>query len=118
MYFGISKKPWLSALMFTFGSFDPRFALMALPLLVWYNRKNISVFAVGTIIFLSITNLPFFLYYGIGFAFLNATVRGEIVSQMYAYDWILFYSILALTLVEMVTILSKKVKNTGGILRE
>jgi hypothetical protein len=118
MYFGISKKPWLSALMFAFGSFDPRFALMALPLIVWYNRKNISVFAVGTIIFLSITNLPFFFYYGIGFAFLNATVRGGIVSQMYAYDWIPFYSILALTLVEMVTILSKKVKNTGGILRE
>jgi hypothetical protein len=72
----------------------------------------------GTIIFLSITNLPFFLYYGIGFAFLNATVHGEIVSQMYAYDWIPFYSISVLTLVEMVTILSKKnEKHTGHLER-
>jgi hypothetical protein len=108
MYFGVSKKPWLSALMFAFGSFDPRFALMALPLIVWYNRKTISAFTVGTIIFLSTTNLPFFLYYGIGFAFLNANLRGSIISQMYAYDWIPFYSIIVLTLVEMVNTLSKK----------
>ncbi|MCJ7631697.1 hypothetical protein MUP77_04750 [Candidatus Bathyarchaeota archaeon] len=66
MYFGTIKKPWLSALMFAFGSFDPRFSLLALPLIAWYNRKTISAFIVGTIIFFLITNLPFFLYYGIG----------------------------------------------------
>ena len=110
MYFGTIKKPWLSALMFAFGSFDPRFALLALPLIVWYNRKTISRFIVGIIIFLLITNLPFFLYYGIGFAFLRATVSGEIVSQMYAYDWIPFYSVLVLTLVELATVLNKNVK--------
>jgi hypothetical protein len=56
------------------------------------------------------TNLPFFLYYGIGFAFLRATVSSEIVSQMYAYDWIPFYSVLVLTLVELATVLDKNVK--------
>jgi hypothetical protein len=110
MYFGTVKKPWLSALLFSFGVFDPRFALMAFPLIVWYNRRSIFAFVAGTAVFLCATNLPFFLYQGVGFAFLSATVSGRIVSQMYAYDWIPFYSILALTLVELFTVLSKKVK--------
>ena len=110
LYFGISKKPWLAALMFALGSFDPRFALLALPLILWYNRKNIRAYTVGTVLFLSITNLPFFLYHGIGFAFLNATVSTRIISQMYAYDWIPFYSILALTSIELVAILSNNIK--------
>ena len=29
LYFGFSKKPWLSALLFAFGAFDPRAALLA-----------------------------------------------------------------------------------------
>lgn len=111
MYFGTVKKPWLSALLFTFSVFDPRFALMALPLIVWYNRKSIFAFAAGTAVFLGMTNLPFFFYQGVGFAFLSATVSGRIVSQMYAYDWIPFYSILALTLVEIFTALDKNVKS-------
>jgi hypothetical protein len=113
MYFGTSKKPWLSALMFTLGAFDPRFALMALPVILWYNRKNILRYAAATISLLSLTNLPFFLYHGIGFAFLNATVSTRIISQMYAYDWIPFYSILALTLIEAATILNSKIKKQG-----
>ena len=111
MYFGFSKKPWLSALMFALGSFDPRFALLALPLIVWYNRKTLSRFVAGTVLFLAATNLPFFLYHGIGFAFLNATVSTRIISQMYAYDWIPFYSILALTLIELATMLNNKIEN-------
>ena len=109
MYFGTVKKSWLSALLFTFGVFDPRFALMALPLIAWFNRRSIFAFVAGTSVFLGVTNLPFFLYQGVGFAFLRATVSGDIVSQMYAYDWIPFYSILALTLVELFAVLSKKV---------
>jgi hypothetical protein len=113
MYLGISKRPWLSALVFAFGSFDPRFALLALPLIVWYNRKNISTFTAGTIAFLSASNLPFFFYNGVGSAFLRATVSAGIVSQMYAYDWIPLYSILILSLIEMFNILSKRLKKTG-----
>lgn len=37
-------------------------------------------------------------------------MNGEIVSQMYAYDWIPFYSVLVLTLVELATVLNKNVK--------
>lgn len=44
LYFGFAKKPWLSALLFAFGSFDPRASLLALPLLLWYNRQKILQF--------------------------------------------------------------------------
>ena len=117
LYFGFSKKSWLSALLFTFGSFDPRFALMVLPLLVWYNRKSLSAFIIGISIFLSVTNLPFFFYYGIGFSCLDANFSTGIVSQMYSYDWIPFYSIIILTLVELVTVLNKNTR-VQGILKD
>jgi hypothetical protein len=104
LYFGFARKPWLSALLLAFGSFDPRGALIALPLLLWYNRHLIVKFATGAAAFLAATNLPFFFYYGIGFTFLRAEVSGNIVSQMYPYDWIPIYSIAALTIIEIITV--------------
>jgi hypothetical protein len=103
LYFGFAKKPWLSALLFSLGSFDPRGALLALPLLVWYNRHSILKFIAGSAAFLAATNLPFFLYQGIGFAFLRAEANRSIASQMYPYDWIPVYSIATLTIIELVT---------------
>ena len=70
LYFGFTKKPWISALLFAFGAFDPRWALLAIPLLLFYNRKKILSFIAGAALFLAITNLPFFFYYNIGFNFI------------------------------------------------
>ena len=70
LYFGFAKKPWFSALFFTFAIFDPRTALFALPLLFWFNRKSLLKFIGGSAVFIAATNLPFFFYYGIGFSFL------------------------------------------------
>ena len=108
LYFGYAKKPWLSALMFAFGALDPRAAILALPLLIWYNRHSIVRFAAGSAVFLAATNLPFFFYYGIGYAFLHAEVNGNIVSQMYPYDWIPIYSVAALTIAELLTVLGSR----------
>jgi hypothetical protein len=103
LYFGYTKKPWLSALLFMVGSFDPRAAILALPLLIWYNRHSIVRFVAGSTAFLAAANLPFFFYYGIGYTFLNAEVNGNIAVQMYQYDWIPIYSIAALTIIEIAT---------------
>src|SRR5208283_4525963 len=65
LYLGFTKKPWLSALLFAFGAFDPRAALLAFPLLLWYNRQKILQFITATVTFVLATNLPFFFYYGI-----------------------------------------------------
>jgi len=103
IYFGYAKKPWLSALLFSLGSFDPRGALLALPLLFWYNRHYVLKFIAGSAAFLAATNLPFFFYQGIGFAFLRAEVNRSITAQMYPYDWIPIYSIATLTIIEIIT---------------
>jgi hypothetical protein len=110
LYLGFTKQPWLSALLFAFGAFDPRAALFSLPLLLWFNRQKIFQFITGSVAFILATNLPFFFYNGIGFAFLHAEMNGNIVSQMYPYDWIPLYSVAALTIIEIVTVLGRKLK--------
>ena len=105
LYFGFVKKPWLSALLFTFGSFDPRAAIFALPLLLWYNRQSIWTFVAGSAAFFAATNLPFFFYYGVGFAFITTETHASVISQMYLYDWIPLFSIASLTILEIITVL-------------
>jgi hypothetical protein len=112
LYFGYTKKPWLSALMLAFGILDPRAALLAFPLLLWYNRQKLLQFIVGSAVFIAITNLPFFFYYGIGFSFLKTEVNGNIISQMYPYDWIPLYAVATLTIVEIITAIQHKRKAT------
>jgi hypothetical protein len=103
LYFGLAKKPWLSALLFGLGVLDPRAALFAFPLLLFYNRQRLTRFIAGTVVFLLATNLPFFFYYGIGFSFLHTEVSGSIVSQMYPYDWIPLISVAILYVAEIVS---------------
>jgi hypothetical protein len=108
LYFGFAKKPWISAVLFTFGAFDPRGALLVLPLLLWYNRGSIRKFLGGSVVLLVATNLPFFFYNGIGFAFLGSQVDAAVASFMNLYDWIPPFSIAALTLAEIATNLLKR----------
>ncbi len=103
-YFGFAKKPWSSAIFFALSAFDPRGSLIALPLLLWYNRKGLWQFIAGSIAFITITNLPFFFYYNIGFTFLQKETNGNIVSQMYGYDWISVYVVVALSIIEILSI--------------
>jgi len=113
IYFAFSKKPWLSALLLTLGSFDPRCAILALPLLLWYNRAAVLKFVAGATMFLAGSNLPFFFYYGVGFTFLTNGTRAYIFSQLYQYDWIPLYSIAALTIAEAITVIqSRKINPT------
>jgi len=108
LYLGFAKKPWLSALLFAFALLDPRAAIVALPLLLWYNRQKIRHFLIATAIFVLATNLPFFLYYNIGSTFLRTVMNTYIISQSYAYDWIPIYGVVALTIVEITIAIHKK----------
>jgi hypothetical protein len=103
LYFGFAKKPWLSALLFTFGSFDPRAALFALPLLLWYNKGAIKKFVAGSAVFLVATNMPFFFYYGVGFLFLQSVFSGHVASDFYMYDLLPFCAVAAIAALEIVT---------------
>jgi hypothetical protein len=116
IYFAFAKKPWVSALLFSIGVFDPRPALLAVPLLLWYNRQKLRQFIGGTALFLTVTNLPFFFYQDIGWTFLRTEVDGSIISQMYPYDWLPIYAVVVLTILEILTWEKTKgaVKNTLG----
>ena len=116
-YFGSIKKPWISALLFAFSAFDPRASVFALPLLLWYNRQKIIQFISGSTFFLAVTNIPFFFYYNIGLTFLQTGTSGDIASQMYSYDWLPLYVILALTIMEIITYGSTKPLTKLGNLR-
>ena len=59
----------------------------------------------GSAAFLTATNLPFFFYYGVGFALLQTQVHASVVSEIFLYDWIPLYSIAALAILEVVTAL-------------
>jgi hypothetical protein len=108
LYFGFTKRPWASAFLLAVASFDPRVTLVALPLMVWYNRQKLLKFALGFVGFIALLNLPFFFYYDVGFTFLQKRALGHIAVQMYAYDWVPICAVLALTIVEAVTVISAK----------
>ena len=114
LYLGFAKKPWLSALLFTFGLLDPRAAIATLPLLLWYNRQEIRPFIIATTAFVLATNLPFFFYFGIGSTFLRMEMNSNVILQSYAYDWIPIYGVVALTIVETITVILKKRKTASA----
>lgn len=113
-YFGFAKKTWASALLFAFSAFDPRSALLALPLLLWYNRHSLWKFIGESAFFLAATNLPFFFYYNIGFSFLITETKASVISEMYLYDWLPIYSIIALSVLEIFTFLSNRKNQTAN----
>jgi hypothetical protein len=108
LYFGFSKKPLLSALLLTVAAFDPRIALLAFPLLLWYNRQKLLRFIIGTVAFLGAFNLPFFFYHNIGMNFLQTEVNGDIVSQIYSYDLTPMIAVATLTILEIITLIDKR----------
>jgi hypothetical protein len=108
LYFGFAKKPWLSAFMVMASCFDPRVTLLAIPILVWYNRGTLRKFILASIGFIAAFNLPFFFYENIGLTFLEKRVKGDIITAMYAYDWLPLVAVATITVVEAVTIIAAK----------
>lgn len=108
LYFGFAKKPWLSAFMVMMSCFDPRVTLLAIPILVWYNRASLRKFILASIGFIAVFNLPFFFYENIGLTFLEKRVKGDIITAMYAYDWLPLVAVATITVVEAVTIIAVK----------
>jgi len=96
-----TRKSAFSGVAFGLSTFDPRLALIALPITLAFNKasKNLPRFLDGLIITLSI-NIPLALYSDIGRQFVTEALRsGPFI--FYAYEWIPFYAIIAFTLVNM-----------------
>jgi hypothetical protein len=104
LYFGHAKKPWMSALLFTLGAFDPRAALFALPLLLWYNRHAVRKFAAVSAAFIAAANIPFFFYHGVGFALFQSNFRESInLFDFIVYDYIPLFSVASIAILEAAT---------------
>ena len=56
-YFGNKGKPYLSGIALAFGFFDVRFGLLAVPLFVMYNRKNLKAAAASVAAALALSNV-------------------------------------------------------------
>lgn len=92
-------RPFISALLFSFGWLDPRMGLLALPVLVWFSlriRKS-KRFIFYSILLILLENLPFFFYGNIGQSFIALNLNIDIGSRTYAYEWIPIYSIMSLS---------------------
>ena len=97
-YLGSKNKPLLSGIMFAFGFFDPRFGILAIPLFVMYNRRNLKTAAVSVVTALCLSNFML-LYPGMGLGFLGMVFGSGITTPLYYYSLIPLFTLLSLMVV-------------------
>jgi hypothetical protein len=97
-YLGSRGKPVPSGVAFAFGFFDPRFGLLAIPLFVMYNRKNLKPATVSLVGSLLLSN-AMLLYPGMGSSFVTMVFASAVTTPLYYYSLIPFFTLLALIIV-------------------
>ena len=97
-YLGRKNRPVLSGIALALGFFDVRFGLLAIPLFVMYNRKNLKVAAASAIGALALSNVML-LYPGMGSGFLSMVFGSGITTPLYYYSLIPFLTLMALIVV-------------------
>ncbi len=98
VYFARSGKPRLSGVAFGLASFDPRFAIIALPLLLGYNPKvrTAAAYGVGTLV---VTNFPL-LYPATMQNFLGMMLGSGLTTPVYYYAWIPILTVACLIVID------------------
>ena len=86
-YLGYKGKPALSGVVFALGAFDPRFAVLALPLFLFYNKNKLRSAIVPMVIVLVVANLVIF-YPGTAQGFLNMILSSGDTTPLYTPAWI------------------------------
>ena len=99
-YFGSRGRPYLSGIALAFGFFDPRFGLLALPLFIMYNRKNLKSAILSAVGALVLSNLML-LYPGMGAGFLGMVWGSGVSTPLYYYALIPFLTLISLMLVNL-----------------
>ena len=97
-YLGSKNRPVLSGILLAFGFFDVRFGLLAIPLFVMYNRKNLKVAAASAIGALALSNVML-LYPGMSSGFVNMVFGSGVTTPLYYYSFIPFLTLMALIVV-------------------
>jgi hypothetical protein len=97
-YLGSKGRPTLSGIALALGFFDVRFGLLAIPLFIMYNRKNIKIAAASAIGALAVSNLML-LYPGMGSGFLIMVFASGVTTPLYYYSLIPFFTLMTLIVI-------------------
>jgi hypothetical protein len=97
-YLGSKSKPILSGIALALGFFDVRFGLLAIPLFIMYNRKNLKAATASAITSLALSNFML-LYSGVGSGFIGMVFGSGITTPLYYYSLIPFFTLLSLIVV-------------------
>lgn len=97
-YLGSKGKPVLSGIVLAFGFFDVRFGLLAIPLFILYNRKNLKLAVTSAVAALALSNLML-LYPGMGSGFISMIFGSGLTTPIYYYSYIPLFTLLALIVV-------------------
>lgn len=105
-YMGYSGKPRLSGAIYALSAFDVRFALLGLPLFLFYNRTKLKDAVVPAVAALVAFNLVIF-YPGVAPAFLNMVLSSGCSTPFYTPSVIPLIMILSLLLVNATEIVDE-----------
>jgi hypothetical protein len=97
-YLGSVGKPRLSGVALALSAFDPRFAIVALPLFVMYNKDRILASVTALVGALVVSNLML-LYPSLGAGFLNASSGSGMTTPLYAYALIPLLTVISISVV-------------------
>lgn len=97
-YLGTRGKPFLSGITFAFAAFDPRFALLALPLFLFYNKSNLRP-AIATAVAITLLANVWLFYPSTGAGFVNMVFGVGLNTALYAYAFIPLFTLVALMVV-------------------
>jgi hypothetical protein len=86
-YLGYKSKAALSGVVFALGAFDPRFAILALPLFLFYNKNKLRNALITMIVVLVAFNAIVF-YPGAAQGFFNMIVSSGDTTPFYTPSWI------------------------------
>jgi hypothetical protein len=98
-YLGRKNRPILSGIALAFSFFDVRFGLLAIPLFIMYNRKNLKAAVASAITMLALSN-AMFLYPGTGSGFINMVFSSGVTTPLYYYSLIPFLTLISLIIVD------------------
>jgi len=86
-YLGYKGKPALSGVVFALGAFDPRFAVLALPLFLFYNKGKLRAAMVPMVIALFLANFMVF-YPSTAQGLVNMVFGSGTTTPLYTPAWI------------------------------
>jgi len=97
-YLGSVGKPRLSGVALALSAFDPRFAIVALPLFVMYNKDRILASVTALIGAFVVSNIML-LYPSLGAGFLNMSYGSGMTTPLYPYALIPLITVVSISVV-------------------